>query len=227
MTSDFLKYLTGDNIHLAYSILVMFVLLIIGVIFYLQYKKPEKKLVPSPKISFTGIIEIISEALYSLTKSVVGRDSDKFYPLVGSVFFYILVSNLIGLIPGFISPTDNINTNASVAILVFVYYNYIGIRTHGLIKYLKHFAGPIIWIAPLLFAIEIISNFIRPVSLSLRLLGNIVGDHMVLSIFSDLTPWIIPIPFYFLGTLVCILQAFVFTLLSITYIALAQGYNEE
>jgi F-type H+-transporting ATPase subunit a len=176
--------LTGDNISSRlFNTGECFVLLIIGVIFYLQYKKPEKKLVPSPKISFTGIIEIISEALYSLTKSVVGRDSDKFYPLVGSVFFYILVSNLIGLIPGFISPTDNINTNAirsnTCLCLLQLYRN----KNTWLIKYLKHFAGPITGSLHYFCNRNHKAFYQDGFTIFKVALENIVGDHMVLSIF--------------------------------------------
>jgi F-type H+-transporting ATPase subunit a len=118
-------------------------------------------------------------------------------------------------------PTDNINTNIPCAIIVFLYYNFVGIREQGFIKYFKHFAGPIIWLAPLMFSIELISHLVRPLSLSVRLFGNITGDHMVLGIFSQLTPLVVPVIFLFLALFVAFIQAFVFSLLSTVYIALA------
>ena len=109
----------------------------------------------------------------------------------------------------------------------FLAYNYWGIRQHGLVAHLKHFAGPILWLAPLMIPIEIISHLARPLSLSLRLMGNMVGDHSVLVIFLGLVPLLVPVPIMVLGTIVCIVQALVFCLLSVVYIGLAIEHHDE
>jgi len=115
-------------------------------------------------------------------------------------------------------------TNAAMAGTIFVYYNYSGFKEHG-IGYLKHFTGPVIWLAWLMLPIELIGHLVRPVSLSLRLAGNITGDHLVLGIFTDLTHFVIPIVFVGLGVFVAFVQAFVFTLLSTIYVSMAVSHD--
>ena len=143
---------------------------------------------------------------------------------MGALFIYILFSNLLGLIPGFLPPTDNLNTNVACALTVFIFYNYQGFKAHGF-AYLKHFMGPIWWLAPIMVVIEVISHLVRPASLSVRLFGNISGDHLVLGIFSSLVPIGVPVIFLFLGLFVSVIQAFVFTLLSMVYISLATAHD--
>ena len=157
-------------------------------------------------------------------KDIIGPQAEKYFPLIGSLFVFILFCNLLGIIPGFLPPTSNIYTNAACAIIVFIYYNYQGFKEHG-IGYLKQFAGPLIWIAPLMFLIEILSHLFRPFSLSVRLFGNIFGDHTVLSIFSDLIPLIVPVIFLILGLAVALIQAFIFSALSAVYIGLAVSHE--
>jgi len=133
----------------------------------------------------------------------------------------------LGLIPGFLPPTDNINTNLAIALTVFVYYHIMGIKAHGVKNYLKHFMGPILWLGPLMIVIELIGHCVRPISLSLRLFGNITGDHLVLGIFSGLVPILVPVVFMALGLFVSFIQAFVFSLLSMIYINLATAHEEH
>ena len=154
-------------------------------------------------------------------------ENRKYLPFVGTIFIYILFSNLLGLIPGFSMPTDSILFNLGIALVVFVLYNYWGIREVGAVAYFKHLLGPIWWIAPLLLVIEIISHIVRPISLSLRLFGNMTGDHIVLAVFTDLTKYVFPVIFYGLGTFVCLMQAFVFTLLTMIYIRFAVAHDED
>lgn len=182
-------------------------------------------LVPEPKLTFRNFFEILAESLYKLTISVMGEhDAKRFFPIVGSLFVFIFASNLMGLIPGFLPPTDNLNTTLAVGLFVFLFYNFIGIKTHGL-AYLKHFMGPVIWLAPLMFLIEVISHVVRPLSLALRLRGNIMGDHMVLSVFSEMIPVLVPTAFYGLGVFVSFMQAFVFCLLTMVYISLSAAHD--
>ena len=118
------------------------------------------------------------------------------------------------------------NTTLGLGVFVFIYFNYVGFKENGF-AYIKHFAGPVWWLAPLIFPIEIVSTLFRPISLALRLRGNIMGDHVVVGIFNSITPYLIPTIFYGMGLFVCFLQAFVFCLLTMVYISLAQGHEEE
>ena len=187
----------------------------------LKLRHTEKCLVPSPKIGPATIFEAIVEALLELMRGVLGEKAETFFPLIGSLFIYIFACNLVGLIPGLAPPTDNINTNLACSLLVFLFYNYQGIKHHGLINYGKHFLGPVIWLGPLMLVIELISHAVRPISLSVRLFGNMTGDHLVLGIFSHMTPILVPVIFMGLGLFVSFIQAFVFSLLSIVYLGLA------
>ena len=128
---------------------------------------------------------------------------------------------MLGLLPGFTSASDNINTTLAIGLIVFVFYNREGIKEQGVWNYAKHFLGPVWWIAPLLFVVEIVSHVFRPFTLGLRLMGNMKGDHTVLTAFLDLVPLVVPVIFYGLGLFVSVVQALVFTLLSMVYVSMA------
>jgi F-type H+-transporting ATPase subunit a len=188
----------------------------------------EDSVLPDEKFSLRTIFEILTiDFLLDLFTSVMGsrEKAKKYFPLLGTSFMFILFSNLLGLIPGFLPPTGNFNTPVACALVVFVMYNFYGFKEHG-IGYLKHFAGPLIYIAPLMFIIELVSHLVRPVSLSLRLFWNMTGDHLVLGIFTSLTHFLIPVLFIALGLFVAFLQAFIFTILSAIYISLSVVHEE-
>ncbi|MFH1726826.1 MAG: F0F1 ATP synthase subunit A [Pseudomonadota bacterium] len=210
--------------HIAGALLVCVLLCILSVIFYLRIRKQEDAEVPPDKFCLRNVFELIVEYVLDLVENMTGPKGRRFFPIIGATFLFILVSNIMGLIPGLVPPTDNVNTNAACAIFIFLSTYYFGIKEHGL-AYFKKLAGPVWWLAFLFLPIEIISHCIRPVSLTLRLYGNIFGDHAVLAIFSDLIPLIVPIPFLALGTLVSVIQALVFTLLSIVYISEAISHE--
>ncbi len=131
----------------------------------------------------------------------------------------LLFSNFLGLIPGFLAPTSNLNSTAAPALVVFAVYQYIGIRKHGA-GYIKHFfLGPVSWLAPLMLIIELIGHFARPLSLSMRLFGNIFGEDLVIIILFMLVPFLVPLPMFFLGLFTSALQAYVFMMLSMIYIS--------
>jgi F-type H+-transporting ATPase subunit a len=157
-------------------------------------------------------------------RAIIGPTGDKYITLIGGLFIFIFFCNIIAIVPGFVPATDNLNTNLAMSLMVFVVYNYYGFKEHG-ISYLKQFAGPILWLAPLMFLIELLSHLFRPMSLSIRLFGNMFGDHMVLGIFSDLVPLVIPVIFMILGIVVSTIQAFVFAVLTTVYIALAVSHD--
>lgn len=175
----------------------------------------------------TGIqnsVEAIVESLFKLVEDNVGHHwSKQLFPLIGTLFMYILLCNFMGLVPGFASATANINNNAAMAIPVFLATHFYGIRVHGF-KYIYHFLGPIrsIFALPLMllmFIIEGIGHLVRPVTLSVRLFGNMQAKHIILGVLAGLAPAFIPILILALGTLVSLIQAFVFVLLATLYLA--------
>jgi len=187
-------------------------------------KNSSNPLIPDEKLTFQNFFELIIQVSLNVLKDIIGPTAEKYFPLIGTLFIFILFCNLLGVIPGFLPPTSNAHTNAAFAIIVFLYYNYQGFKEHG-IGYLKQFAGPLIYIAPLMFVIEILSHLFRPFSLTVRLYGNISGDHTVLAIFSDLVPLVVPVIFLILGLAVALIQAFIFTALSAVYIGLAVSHE--
>jgi F-type H+-transporting ATPase subunit a len=186
-----------------------------------------KALVPDEGLTARNLAELFVGAMHSLTEGVLGAGGGRYVPLFGSFFVFILVANLLGLVPGFAPPTSDFNITFALGVASFIAYNAIGIKAQGIVAYCKHFAGPIWWLAVLMIPLEIIDNLVRPVSLSLRLFGNMTGDHLVLEIFTDLTKFIIPVVFYILGAFVSLIQAFVFTLLTIIYVSLAIGHPAD
>lgn len=170
-----------------------------------------------------NFMEVVIDGIENMIVETMGEHGRPFFPLVATLALFILLSNLIGLIPGFYPPTANVNTTAACAIVVFLATHIVGIKHHGF-HYLKHFMGPIWWLAPLMFFIELIGHLSRPVSLTLRLFGNMNGHELVLMIFFALAPFLVPLPMILMGVLVSFIQAFVFMLLAMIYI---QGSLEE
>ncbi|RJO67684.1 MAG: ATP synthase F0 subunit A [Myxococcales bacterium] len=210
--------------HMISATLVFLFLVFVAVFVGRRYRDREKSLVPPRRFGLTALFEFLIEKLETLVHDVIGHGAEKHVPILLSTFIFIFFSNLLGAIPGFPPPTSTVATNAAMAFTIFLYYNYAGFRAHG-VGYLKHFAGPVIWLAWLMIPIELIGHLVRPVSLSLRLAGNITGDHMVLGIFTDLTYIVVPMAFVILGLFIAFVQAFVFTLLSTIYIALAVSHD--
>ena len=206
------------------TIFVGIILLVICKKVLNSIKNSPNPLIPKETLTFQNFFELVIQAALNIMKEIIGPSAEKFFPLIGSLFVFILFCNLLGVIPGFLPPTSNIYTNAACAIIVFLYYNYQGFKEHG-IGYLKQFAGPLIWIAPLMFVIELLSHLFRPFSLSVRLFGNIFGDHTVLAIFSGLVPLVVPVIFLILGLAVALIQAFIFAALSTVYIGLAVSHE--
>ena len=171
---------------------------------------------------YPGRLQNVMEAALSgiddFLIDVMGHEGRRFFPLVATLGLYILTSNLLGLFPGFESPTSNINTTASMAITVFFSTHIIGVRVHG-VKYLKQFMGPIWWLSPLMIIIELIGHFARPLSLTMRLFGNIKGEDIVLAVVLFLVPALVPLPVFFLMIFTSLIQTVVFMLLTMMYIA--------
>lgn len=168
-------------------------------------------------------LEMSVLAVRSMIEDIIGPHGLKYFPVVMTFAVVILVSNLMGLFPLFMSPTAATSVTFALGLSSFLYYNFIGIKENGLLNHLKHFAGPIWWIAPLIFPIEVISNFIRPFSLGIRLFGNLFADEKVLETVANLAPpftqWLVPLPLMGLSVFVALVQTFVFILLSQLYLS--------
>lgn len=175
-----------------------------------------------------NVMESYLGGVIAMGADVLGEENArKYLPLIATLGLFIFTSNMIGVIPGFESPTSNINITLTLAVIVFFYYNYEGIRKNGVVHYFAHFAGPVKLLAPLMFPIEIISHLSRIVSLSFRLFGSIRGDDMFLWVLLMLTPWIVPLAPFFLLTVMGVLQTFVFMILTFVYLAGAVAIEED
>lgn len=164
-----------------------------------------------------NFLELVISGMEDFIVDVAGEEGRRFFPILATVFIYILVCNLFGLIPGFYPPTATVNTTASCALVVVPMTHVIGVMYHGP-KYIKHFLGPIWWMAPIIFPIEVIGHTARVLSLSIRLFGNIAGHELVAGILFMLAGlFFAPLPILVLGIFVSVVQAFVFFLLSIMY----------
>ena len=175
-----------------------------------------------------NIMEAYLEGVIAMGRDVIGESNAKKYlPLVATLGLFIFVANIIGMIPGFESPSGNINFTLALALIVFIYYNYEGIRKNGVVHYFAHFAGPVKILAPLMFPIEIVSHISRIISLSFRLFGNTKGDDLFLWVLLMLAPWIVPLPAFALLLFSAFLQTFIFMILTYVYLAGAVLLHEE
>ncbi len=168
-----------------------------------------------------NLVEVLAEAMLDLAEETIGeRWGRTFFPFIATLFMFILTCNLMGLIPGFTSPTSNLNMTAAMAVPVFLVYQFFGFKIHGL-GYIKHFMGPVLLIAPLMFVVEVLSHLARPLTLSVRLFGNMFAKHMLLLVLGSIafTKFLIPAGVLGLGVLVGFVQAFVFALLTTLYLA--------
>lgn len=200
---------------IAYTWLIIVFLLVISLL--------ATKVLKAVPTGMQNFMEVIVGGIENMIEETMGEKGRPYFPLIATLALFILVSNLIGLIPGFFPPTANLNTTAACAVIVFLSTHVVGIKKHGF-HYLQHFMGPIWWLAPLMFFIEVIGHLSRPLSLSLRLFGNMNGHELVLMIFFALAPFLVPLPMMLMGVLVSFIQAFVFMLLAMIYI---QGSLEE
>ncbi len=174
------------------------------------------KLVPTGGQNF---FEMVLTGIEDFMIGITGEEGRFMFPLIASLGFFILVSNYLGMIPGFFSPTANINTTLACALIVVVMTHVLGVKFHG-VKYVKHFMGPVWWLTPLIMPIELIGHIARVLSLSIRLFGNVFGEELVLGILFFLAGlYLAPLPMMFLGLFTGFIQAFIFCLLSMMYFA--------
>ena len=219
--------------HVVFAGIVLIVVTLLALKARKAYQTREGELIPEDHLTTRNFFEVIFDALFGLMEGMMGKKhARQFFPLIGSLGIYIFVSNMMGLVPGLYAPTSNLNTNLAAGLFVFIYYNYVGFRENGM-EYAKHFLGPVAWLAWFILPIELVGHIFRPLSLSIRLAGNLTGDHQVLGAFGMLgemlmkVPLLLPIPFLFLGLLVAVVQTAVFCMLSSIYIALAVHHEEH
>lgn len=215
-----LLHVPHEMTYVAAAVTATILIVILSVIGNLALGKGEAAIQPAGRFSVKGVFEAFTEFMNGLIKMVLGSHGKHYLPLFGAIFFYILFNNLLGLLPGMTAATANINAAVAIGLFSFVVYNLMGFKHAGL-HYLQHFMGPVWWMAPVLLPIELISNFVRPLSLGIRLSVNMTADHTILGTFIDLTKVVVPVIFYGMGTFVSFVQAFVFTMLSMVYVMMA------
>jgi F-type H+-transporting ATPase subunit a len=206
------------------ALVVALVVIGLALAFRSALQRAKDPVIPEEGVTLRNVMEMLVEIVVGLSDSIIGKKGRNYVPLFGTLFIFILIANLSGLIPGVTPPTSSFFVNLGMGLVVFVAYHYFGVRANGA-HYIKQFMGPMLLLAPLLFVIELFSHIFRPVSLSIRLFGNMFGDHLVLETFSNLTKLVIPVVFYILGTLVSVIQAAVFTILTVIYVAMAISHE--
>ncbi len=206
--------LPADLQHGYLQVVMLFIALVIITILGLMTLGMRRE-IPTKSQSFVeGIIVFV----YDLGDNIMGKEGRPYIPFIFGIGMYVAISNLIGIVPGLIAPTSNMNTTAAPAIAVFILYNYIGIKKHGA-HYIKQFTGPVLVLAPLIIVIEFITHLARPLSLTMRLFGNIAGEDLVLILLFFLAPLFVPIPMMGMIVFTSLLQTYVFMMLSMVYIS--------
>jgi F-type H+-transporting ATPase subunit a len=173
--------------------------------------------------AFELFVEFVNDQL----EENIGHEGHKYLNIIGTFAIFIVFCNLLGLVPGLSSPTSNVNVPAGCAVMVFLYYQFQGFKKQGVVNYLKHFMGPVWWLAPLMIPIELISHFARPATLTIRLFANIMAEELVVVIFFSLIHWFVPLPFMAFAIFGGLLQAFIFCILAMVYLGGAVATEEH
>jgi len=223
--------------HVYAGVFVLLLIALVGVITDTSIRNAGDDILPPAKLTIRNFVELLVGTIFGMMSDMMGAKAARYFlPLIGTCAFLILFSNFLGLIPGFLPATDNLNTTLAAGVVIFFATHVYGVKEHGP-KYFMHFFGPVVGVAwiplmALMFVIEIISHISRPITLGIRLMANMTADHLVLTIFVGFLSWAtlwlpIPLPMYLLGTLVCVVQTLVFCLLSTVYIAGAIEHAEH
>lgn len=214
-------WLNGAEVSFVHVVLTLLSMGVVAILVAASWKKfkpvPDAKL--TPRTFFEMLIEMIHNLLIEQLHDK--KEARKYLPLVFGLAVFIFFNNACALIPGLAPATDNLNTNVGMALIVFFVSNVAAIRKKGFLKYLKEFCGPVWWLAPLMFPIEVIGQLVRPVTLSVRLMGNMYGDHAVVAVLMTLCAAVIPAVMMCLGVLVVVLQTAVFCILTVVYLSMA------
>ena len=203
------------------AIMATIILLVTGFVLKRQLAvAADQGVVPDEGVSLRNVLELVVDGMAGLARDNMGDEWRQWFPLVGTIFFFILISNLLGLFPGLGGATSYVETTTAWAIITVVTAEFVGMRKHGF-GYIKHFLGPVWWLAPVFFVLEIPLHLVRVLTLSVRLLANMFADHTIVAAWLALVPFVIPAVFMGLGLVIAVLQAFVFSLLTMIYIGLA------
>ncbi|ACN98180.1 ATP synthase F0, A subunit [Sulfurihydrogenibium azorense Az-Fu1] len=202
-------------------VMAVIVVIAVPILFSILAKKPS--LIPTP---VQNIFEIYIQFIDNLIKENMGEKGTKYFTLIAAIGLFVFFGNLLGMIPGFESPTANLNTTMALALMVFFIYNFEGIREQGL-SYFKHFLGPVPAMAPVFVIIELLSHLSRPVTLALRLFANMTGGELVSVVLIMLVPFLVPMPVILIHLIAVFLQTYVFVVLTTVYIAGAITHAEH
>ena len=217
-----------DAEPLVASAFVVFLLILIGLRVRSVITKHDVAVIPDAKLTLRTFMEILLGSFYDMMKDMMGpKRAKQYFPLIATCACFIFFSNFMGLIPGLNPPTSTWNITWGCAAVVFVMFNYYGIKEIGALATLKHLAGPVWWMWWMIFPLEVFSTFLRPFTLSIRLMLNLAVDHLLLTIMIGIFPLFLPIPFMLLGTLIAVVQVLVFCLLSSIYISLATDHGDH
>lgn len=215
-----------EFLHVNAAVFVFVAILIFAVIANRALAgKLEQNIIPKKKFGIVAFTDALVEALVGLCVGTLGPRGIQYLPFIGSIFLFVLVSNLLGLLPLASAPTSSVNTTFALGIATFVYYNYLGIREHGPIGYMKHFLMGLGLFGLPIALLELLSHAIRPMSLGVRLFVNMFVDHAVVSAFGSLVAWGLPVPLLLFGIVVCTIQAFVFATLTAVYVQMATEHD--
>ncbi len=217
-----------DAQKFATAIAVGAVFLAIGAVIrpqLLNKEQRQKHLVPK-RFSLLSFFDFFVETFLHYHDDIVGVENRKYASMTGTVFLFLLAVNFLAIVPGMAAASTTVWVNVGVALVVFFYFNYLGVKHNGVIGYLKHFAGPMLPLAMLIFPLEVFSTVLRVFTLNLRLYWNLSADHIVMATFTEMAP-LLGVPVYLLACFVAFMQAFVFTTLSMVYVQLAVQHEEE
>jgi F-type H+-transporting ATPase subunit a len=208
------------------SLFAVTIILLSGVLVRSRLAAAGGGLVPDEGFTVRNVIELLTEMLVGMAEQTMGHKWRTYFPFVATLFLFILIANLLGLIPGVGGATTSANVTWAWAIISFGVHQYVGFKENG-VGYLKHFVGPVWWLAPLYILIELISHLSRVFTLAVRLLANMSADHIVVGVWLALVPVVVPAIFLGLGVVVAFLQAYVFAMLSMIYIGLALEHDDS
>lgn len=215
-------------IHVNGALLIFAGIVVLSIFARLAINKGiEKMVVPDPKPTIGGFIDVLVEGLYKTVTDILGHHGEQYFAFIASLFLFVLLSNLMGILPLSHSPSSSLNTTVALGLASFVYYNLHGIKAHGLVGYCKHFLmGMGVFGIPIA-AFELLSHVLRPATLGLRLFLNMTIDHLLAGSFADLFKWVLPVPLLLFGIVVCTIQAFLFAVLTSVYVQMATEHEEE
>ena len=212
---------------IATSILIALAIILVSLYVRSRLAKVDEAVIPDDRLTLRTFMEVFLGYFYDLAKGIMGPErAKKYFPLIGASATFVFCANILSLIPGMPVATSTLNITLGSALVVFILFNAYGLATNGM-AYIKHLAGPVWYLAPLVFIIELISLFVRPLTLALRLMLNMAVDHLLLAIFLGFLPLILPLPVMILGVLVVLIQTLVFTMLTSIYIGLATEPHEH